>query len=88
MRFSAVPAVRTCEALMLGVPVNLQVWTRRTQFLNLSRGAPLPSGTRCQAAADEVADGEPMTVDNSTSSVSLFVKRSLRFDLRMVERRR
>ena len=60
---------------MLVVPVDLQVWASRTQCLSLSRRAPLPSGTRCQAAADELE--EPVTVDNSTGFVSSYVKWSL-----------
>ena len=58
--------------MMLVILVNFQVWTSRTQCLNLSRRALLPSGPRCQAAADEV--DEPVTVDNSTGCVSSCVK--------------
>jgi hypothetical protein len=83
-RCCEVPVFVVLEALMRAVLVNLQVWTSRTQCLSLSRRAPLPSGTRCQAAAEEVE--EPVTVDNSTGFVSSFVNRTLRFDFRMVKR--
>lgn len=69
--------------LMSAVPINLQIWTSRTRCLNLARRTPLPSGTRCQAAAGELE--EPVTVDNSTGFESAFRNSSLFIDFRMAK---